>query len=125
MLKVYFKSNCATCQTALKLIRDTTKEKFEKTEYLVDVPSEEEIRGILKMLGIKAEQLVRKKEPLYKENFEGKSFSDDEWVKILHENPILIERPILVLNNKAIIGRPMETIVEFVKPQRKRASKKF
>lgn len=124
MLKVYFKANCATCQTALKLIRDTTKEKFEKTEYLVDVPTEEEIKGILKMLGMSAEQLVRKKEPVYKENFQGKAFTEDEWVKILHQNPILIERPILVLNDKAIIGRPMETIVEFVKPKKKKISKK-
>lgn len=118
MLKVYFKANCATCQTALKLIRNTTKEKFEKTEYLVDVPSEAEIKEILKMLGIKAEQLVRKKEPLYKEKYEGKEISEAEWVKILHENPILIERPILVSGDKAIIGRPMETIVEFVKKQK-------
>lgn len=123
MLKVYFKANCATCQTALKIIRDTTKEKFEKTEYLVDVPTEEEIKGILKMLGMSAEQLVRKKEPLYKEYFDGKVFTDDEWVKILHENPILIERPILVLNDKAIIGRPMETIVKFVKPKKKTTKK--
>lgn len=124
MLKVYFKANCATCQTALKLIRDTTKEKFEKTEYLVEVPSEDEIKDILKMLGMRAEQLVRKKEPLYKEHFEGKFFTDEEWVKILHDHPILIERPILVLNDKAIIGRPLETIVEFVKPKKKTISKK-
>ena len=57
---------------SLKLMRDTTKEIFEKTEYLVDVPSENEIKEILKMLGIKAEQLVRKKEPLYKETTRAK-----------------------------------------------------
>lgn len=88
------------------------------------MPTEEEIKGILKMLGMSAEQLVRKKEPVYKENFQGKAFTEDEWVKILHQNPILIERPILVLNDKAIIGRPMETIVEFVKPKKKKISKK-
>ena len=120
MLKVYFKVNCATCQTALKLMRENTKEKFEKIEYLVKTPSEEEIKEILKMLGIKAEQLVRKKEPLYKENYEGKKISNKEWIKILHDNPILIERPILVNGDKAIIGRPMETIVEFLNPKKKK-----
>lgn len=115
MLKVYFKANCATCQTALKLMRDNTKEKFEKTEYLVDVPSEKEIKEILKLLGIEAEDLVRKKEPLYKENYEGKKITSAQWIKILHENPILIERPIVVLNDKAIIGRPVEKIVDFLK----------
>ncbi|MFI5218175.1 MAG: ArsC/Spx/MgsR family protein [Bacteroidia bacterium] len=114
MLKVYFKPNCATCQTALKLMRDNTKEKFEKIEYLVATPSEEEIKEILKMLGMKAEQLVRKKEPLYKENYEGKKISNSEWIKILHENPILIERPIVVKGNKAIIGRPIEKILKIL-----------
>ncbi|MEP7171170.1 MAG: ArsC/Spx/MgsR family protein [Bacteroidota bacterium] len=119
MLKVYFKVNCATCQTALKVMKDNAKEKFEKIEYLVDTPSEKEIKEILKMLGIKAEQLVRKKEPLYKEKYEGKKISNGEWVKILHENPILIERPIVVLGDKAIIGRPVETIVDFLKTKTK------
>ena len=115
MLKVYFKANCATCQSALKLMRDNTKEKFVKTEYLVDVPSENEIKEILKMLGMKAEQLVRKKEPLYKEKYEGKKISNAEWIKILNQNPILIERPIVVKDGKAIIGRPVETIIDFIK----------
>ena len=115
MLKVYFKANCATCQSALKLMRDNTKEKFVKTEYLIDVPSENEIKEILKMLGIKAEDLVRKKERLYKEKYEGKKISEKQWIKILHQNPILIERPIVVLNDKAIIGRPIEKIIDFIK----------
>ena len=115
MLKVYFKAICATCQSALKLMRDNTKEKFVKTEYLIDVPSENEIKEILKMLGIKAEDLVRKKERLYKEKYEGKKISEKQWIKILHQNPILIERPIVVLNDKAIIGRPIEKIIDFIK----------
>lgn len=119
MLKVYFKANCATCQTALKLIRDNAKEKFEKIEYLVETPSENELKEILKMLGIKAEQLVRKKEPLYKENYEGKKISNAEWIKILHGNPILIERPIVINGDKAIIGRPVETIIDFINPKKK------
>jgi arsenate reductase len=120
MLKVYFKPNCATCQTALKLMKDNTEEKIEKIEYLVDTPSEKEIKEILKMLGIKAEQLVRKKEPLFKENYEGKKISNSEWVKILHKNPILIERPIVISGDKANIGRPVETIIEFLNPKKKK-----
>jgi arsenate reductase len=99
-------------------MRKNTKEKFEKIEYLVETPSEEELKEILRMLGIKAEQLVRKKEPLYKENYEGKKISDKEWIKILHDNPILIERPIVINGDRAIIGRPIETIVDFIKPKK-------
>jgi len=114
MLKVYFKPNCATCQTALKLMKANTKEEIQTVEYLVETPSQKEIREILKMLGMKAEQLVRKKERLYKEKYEGKKISESEWIKILNENPILIERPIVVKDGKAIIGRPIETILDIL-----------
>lgn len=114
MLKVYFKPNCATCQTAMKLMKENTKEEIQTVEYLVETPSEKEIKEILKMLGMKAEQLVRKKEPLYKEKYEGKEISNAEWIKILHNNPILIERPIVVKDGKAIIGRPVESILDIL-----------
>ena len=118
MLKVFFKSNCSTCINALQLMRENTKEKFEKVEYLVDVPTVEQLKEIIKMLGIKAEQLVRKKESLYKEKYEGKKISEAKWLEIMHKNPILIERPIVVMGDKAIIGRPIETIVEFIKSKK-------
>jgi arsenate reductase len=114
MLKIYFKPNCATCQTALKLLRDNTDEEYETVEYLVEVPSEKEIKEILKMLGLKAEELVRKKEPLFKKKYEGKKFTNAQWIKILHENPILIERPIFVKDGKAIIGRPVEKVLTII-----------
>ena len=112
MLKVYFKPTCATCKTALALIKKNAKEKPELIEYLVKVPTQKEIREILKMLGIKAEDLVRKKERLYKEKYEGKKISNTEWLKILSKHPILIERPIIVKDGKAIIGRPPEKVLE-------------
>ena len=115
MLKIYFKSNCATCQTTLKLLKQNTKEKIELFEYLVTVPTQKDIRDVLKMLGLKAEQIVRKKEHLYNEKYEGKKISNAEWIKILSENPILIERPILIKDGKAIIGRPMERVLAILK----------
>jgi len=114
MLKVYFKPNCATCQTALKLIKQNSEEELELIEYLVETPSVKEIKEILKMLGMKAEQLVRKKESLYKEKYEGKKISESEWIKIMVANPILIERPIVVKDGKAIIGRPVERILDIL-----------
>jgi arsenate reductase len=119
MIRIYYKPNCATCQTALSMVKNEIEEELDLVEYLVATPDENELRNIVKMLGISAEQLVRKKEPLYKEQYEGKEISDEEWLTILKENPILIERPIVVLGDKAIIGRPPETIVEFIKKERK------
>jgi arsenate reductase (glutaredoxin) len=114
MLKVYFKPNCATCQTALSLLKKSTDEEFELIEYLVATPTQKEIKEILKMLGMKAEDLVRKKEHLYKEKYDGKKISNAEWIRILNKNPILIERPIIVKDGKAIIGRPVEKILEIL-----------
>lgn len=114
MFRIYFKPNCSTCRTALSLIKENSDEDYELIEYLVEIPSEKEIRDILKMLGMKAEDLVRKKEKLYKEKFEGKKISNAEWIKILHKNPILIERPILVKDGRAIIGRPVQKILEIL-----------
>jgi arsenate reductase len=115
MIKIYFKPNCSTCRTALQLAKESTKAAFVTIEYLVNTPTEKEIKEILTMLGIKAEQLVRKKESLYKEKFEGKKITNAQWIKILHKNPILIERPIFVDGRRAVIGRPPEVIVEFLK----------
>jgi arsenate reductase len=114
MLKVYFKSTCSTCRNALALIKENTDEEYELVEYVRDVPSQKELKELLKMLGLKAEDLVRKKESLYKEKFAGKKISNTEWIKILHENPILIERPIVVRDGKAIIGRPIEKILDIL-----------
>jgi len=112
MLKVYFKPNCATCITALSLLKKEADEEMELIEYLVEVPTQKDIKEILKMLNMKAEDLVRKKEHLYKEKYEGKKFTDNQWIKIMTENPILIERPIVIKDGKAIIGRPPEKVLE-------------
>lgn len=115
MIKMYIKPDCSTCRTAVKLIEENSSEKLETIKYLVDTPSEEEIKDIIKMLGIKPLDLVRKKEPLYKEKYKDRDISDAEWIKILHKHPILIERPIVVYHDKSIIGRPPEKIVSFIK----------
>ena len=114
MLTVYFKSTCSTCRNALALIKENTDEDYELVEYVRDVPTQKELKELVKMLGIKAEDLVRKKESLYKEKYDGKKISNTEWIKILHENPILIERPIVVRDGKAIIGRPIEKILDIL-----------
>lgn len=84
-------------------------------EYLKTPPTQQEIKELLKMLGMKAEEIVREGEPLFKEKFADKKRTETQWIKALAENPILIERPIIVKGNKAIIGRPIERVQEFLK----------
>ena len=112
MIKVYYKSNCATSITTLQLLRKQTKEEIIKIEYLVDVPSIGEIKEILKLLGMKASEFIRKKEPLYKEKYEGKKQSEAEWIRVMHENPILIDRPVVIKDGKAVLCRPPLKVME-------------
>jgi arsenate reductase len=114
MLKIYFKSTCSTCKNALNLIKENTDEDYELIEYMVETPTQKELKEILKMLGLKAFDLVRQKEQLYKTKYANKKLTNAEWIKVLAENPILIERPVVVKDGKAIIGRPIERILEIL-----------
>ncbi|GAL87435.1 arsenate reductase [Sporocytophaga myxococcoides] len=89
-------------------------ENPEIIEYLKNPLTIEELQDIIAKLKIKPEDLVRKKEPLFVENYKGKSFTDKQWIKILSENPVLIERPILIKGNKAVIGREEVKIRELL-----------
>jgi len=85
-----------------------------KTEYLVDVPSATELKNIVALLGLKPSEFIRKKEPLFKEKFEGKNLSEDEWIQVMIENPILIDRPVVIKDDKAILCRPSEKVLELL-----------
>jgi len=113
MIKIYHNPRCRKSREGLQIIENSGKE-FEIIKYLEDIPSEEELAKIIKKLNINPIQLVRKNEKVWKENFKGKDLSDHEIVKAMIENPKLIERPIVINNNKAVIGRPPETILEYI-----------
>ena len=115
MITIYHKSNCSTSLEALRLLKQNTKEEIKIIEYLFNTPTQIELKHLLKMLNLKAENLVRKKEAVYKEQFSDKKFTTAQWLKILNKNPILIERPIIVKNEKAIIARPPEILIDFIK----------
>lgn len=114
MFKIYHNTRCSKSREACSILQDKGVE-FETIEYLKTPPTQKEIKGLLKMLGMKALDIVRKGEPLYKEKFANKKLSESEWIKALAENPILIERPIIVKGNKAVIGRPTEKVLELLK----------
>ncbi|WP_430927378.1 arsenate reductase (glutaredoxin) [Polaribacter marinivivus] len=113
MIKIYHNPRCRKSREGLQILENSEKE-FEIIKYLEDIPSEEELAKIIKKLNINPIQLVRKNEKVWKENFKGKDLSDHEIVKAMIENPKLIERPIVINNNKAVIGRPPETILEYI-----------
>jgi arsenate reductase (glutaredoxin) len=80
-------------------------------EYLKNPPSVEELQTLLDLLGLNARQLLRKQESLYKElGLDDPSHSNDEIIRIMLEHPVLIQRPIVSYNGKALIGRPPEAV---------------
>ncbi len=108
-LIVYHNQRCSKSREACSLI-DTKGAPFEVREYLKNPLNEKEIKALLKKLGMKAEEIVRKKEDLFKIKYKNKVLSETEWIKVLANNPILIERPIIEKGENAVIGRPAENI---------------
>lgn len=113
-LTVYHNIRCSKSRGVCDILAEK-KVKTNIVEYLKTPPTQKELKELLKMLGMKASELVRKTEPLFKEEFEGKKTTEAQWLKILSQHPILIERPIIVKGDKAIIGRPPEIVLEFLK----------
>ncbi len=91
-------------------VLEESGQDFLVINYLQSPPDKDELREIIKKLDIKAQDLVRRSESIYKENYKDKVLSEEEWVSVMVENPILIERPILVSDDKAVIARPTEKI---------------
>ncbi len=112
-MKIYHNPRCSKSRQGLKILQDAGKE-VEIVEYLKTPPTVDELKDIVKKLGMPAEKLIRKNEAIFKENFKDKSFSDDKWIKIMVENPKLIERPIVVGGDRAVLGRPPENIRELL-----------
>lgn len=109
MIKLYHNPRCKKSREGLAILEESGKD-FEIIKYLDDVPSKSDIQSIVDKLRISPVDLVRTQEKIWKENFKGKTLSDSDLINALHEYPKLIERPIVVNENKAVIGRPPENI---------------
>lgn len=108
-MKIYHNPRCRKSRETLQLIQESGVEP-EVIEYLVNVPSESELKELVELLGIKPYDLLRRGESDFKENFKGKDLSDDEWIAAMVKYPKLIERPIVVKQKKAVLGRPPENV---------------
>lgn len=113
MITIYHNNRCSKSRQGLQLL-EKSGQKFKVIKYLENVLSEKELRNIIKLLNIKPIDLVRKNEAIWKENFKNKELSDAEIVKAMVDNPKLIERPIVVNDSKAVIGRPTEDILNII-----------
>lgn len=104
---IYHNPKCRKSRAGLEYVKSVNP-GVEVKEYIRQGISAEEIKKLVKMLGIDPFELVRTQEEYYKENLKGQDFTDEEWFKILSENPKLIRRPIVVNDGKAVLADPPE-----------------
>ncbi|MBK7214710.1 MAG: arsenate reductase (glutaredoxin) [Bacteroidales bacterium] len=114
MITIYHNPKCRKSREGLEYLKAKGQE-FTIVEYLKNPLTKEVLEDILVKLNIPAKELVRTQEDVFKEKFKGKNFTNDEWVRILLENPKLIQRPIIVKEYKAILGQPLEEIDKLFK----------
>jgi arsenate reductase len=113
MTKIFHNPRCGKSRSALKLLEEKG-ESVEIVEYLKTNPSKKELIKIIDMLGIAPFELIRKGESIFKEQYKGKQLTDEEWIDAMIKNPILIERPIVIKDGKAAIGRPPEQVLDIL-----------
>jgi|SRR5690606_9264654 len=113
MITIYHNPRCSKSREGLSLLENSGKE-FKTVLYIENELSVKELSDIVKKLNISPIELVRKNESIWKENYKDKNLSDKEIIEIMVKNPKLIERPIVVNENKAVIGRPTEKINEII-----------
>jgi len=111
---IWHNPRCGKSRDALKLLEDEGITP-EIVRYLDDTPTEAALRDVLKMLGIGARELMRTKEALYKELGLKEVTDEAALIKAMAEHPKLIERPVVIKDGKAVIGRPPEKVVALVK----------
>ena len=118
-LKILHNPRCSKSRQTLAILSDNGID-VDIIEYLKDVPSEKTLRQIIDILGNKPRDLLRKGEVVYKENNLGREdVTDDDLIQFMLDNPILIERPIVYDDKRAVIGRPPDNVLKLIKWLRK------
>ncbi|WPO84196.1 ArsC/Spx/MgsR family protein [Chryseobacterium sp. JJR-5R] len=113
LVKVLHNGSCSKSNAVLEYL-DENGVPFEMINFMEEPLSEPEIKTLLKKMNQDVSHIIRKSERLYMEKFANKNLSEEEWIKVLSENPSLIQRPILVKGSVAMLGRPIENVKFFI-----------
>jgi len=113
MIQIYHNPRCSKSREALQLLEETGKE-HNVILYLKDELTKAQLTELINKLGIVPIELVRKNEQVWKDEYKGKELTDDEVINAMVVNPKLIERPIVVNGNKAVVARPAATLKEIL-----------
>lgn len=112
--KIYHNPRCSKSRQTLQLLEEKGIQA-DIIEYLKEAPSKAELASILSLLNMEPRALIRKGEAIYKElNLKDDTLSNEQLISAMVEHPILIERPIVLANGKAAIGRPPENVLDII-----------
>ncbi|MEE9439357.1 MAG: arsenate reductase (glutaredoxin) [Saprospiraceae bacterium] len=112
-MKIYHNPRCSKSRKTLTLIEEHNCE-IEIIKYLDQPLTIAEIYDLLKKLDMEAKDIIRRGEAIYKEHYKGKILSNNEWIEAMIKYPKLIERPIVILGDKAVLGRPPENVLKLL-----------
>ncbi|MFZ0599677.1 MAG: ArsC/Spx/MgsR family protein [Flavobacterium sp.] len=113
MIQIYHNPRCGKSRNCLAFI-EQKNEEFEIIPYLTETPNFKELKELLEKLNLQPIQLVRVKEKIWIENYKGRELTTDQVIQAMTDNPILIERPIVIKDGKAIIGRDLDLVASFL-----------
>ena len=113
MLQIYHNSRCSKSRECLAILENSDAE-YQVINYLKELPSATQLKELIKKLNIKPIDMIRRNETIWKENFANKMLDDEQLIEAMVAYPILIERPIVVNGNKAVIARPPSRALEII-----------
>jgi arsenate reductase len=109
-ITVYQKPTCSKCRELDRYLRESNV-PFEKVNYYIEPLTEEKLRDLLAKMKLAPQDLLRKREPLYRElKLDQHNFSDDQLIALMIEHPDLMQRPIIERGSRAVLGRPIENV---------------
>ncbi|PKP33717.1 MAG: arsenate reductase (glutaredoxin) [Bacteroidetes bacterium HGW-Bacteroidetes-17] len=111
MYTIYHNPRCSKSRAGLAYL-ESEEVKFQVVDYIKNPLSPKELKELLMKMNLKPIEIIRTQEDSYKSDLKGKNFTDDEWIRILIENPKLMQRPIVAKKHKAVLAQPPEKIAE-------------
>ena len=111
MFTIYHNPRCSKSRAGLAYL-ESKEVEFQVVDYIRNPLSKKELKELLMKMNLKPIEIIRTQEDLYKSDLKGKKFTDDEWIRILIENPKLMQRPIVAKKHKAVLAQPPEKIGE-------------
>lgn len=117
-ITVYEKPTCTTCRNLNKLFEENGVD-YRKVNYFIEPLTEENLRELLQKANLSAFDVVRKNEAVYKELNIAEVKDETELIKLIIENPSILQRPIVEIGNRAVLARPIEKALELIRGENK------